>query len=117
MRRWLLLLPLLLGACATEPPLDVRLQPLVGKSEAELVQALGVPNATYDASGDRFLQYFDQTTTIYPGDPYWGGFGGWRRWGGPIYSPPLVITRNCAITFLLRQGRVMSFTYRGNGCR
>ena len=44
MRRWLLL-PLLLGACATEPPLEVRLQPLVGKTEVELVQTLGVPNA------------------------------------------------------------------------
>ena len=37
MRRLLLVLPLLLAACATEPPLEARLQPLVGKTEAELV--------------------------------------------------------------------------------
>lgn len=115
MRRLALLLPLLLAACATEPPLEVRLQPLVGKTEAELVQSLGVPTATYAVGGDRFLQYEDQTSTIYPGDPYWGGRS--RRFGGPIYSPPLVITRTCAITFALRDQRVASFTARGNGCR
>ena len=119
MRRLLLLLPLLLGACATEPPLEVRLQPLIGKTEAELVQTLGVPSATYEVGGDRFLQYEDQTSTIYPGDPYWGGR--YRRFGGPIYSPPLVITRTCAITFALAgprgAQRVASFTFRGNGCR
>jgi hypothetical protein len=113
--RLLLLLPLVVAACATEPPLAVRLQPLVGKTEAELVQTLGVPNATYVAGGDRFLQYEDQTSTIYPGDPYWGGR--YRRFGGPIYSPPLVVTRTCAITFALRDQRVASFTFRGNGCR
>lgn len=120
MRRLLLLLPLLLAGCATEPPLEVRLQPLVGKTETELVQALGVPTATYEADGNRFLQYEDQTSTIYPGDPFWGG-GRYRRFGGPIYSPPLVITRTCAITFALagprEAQRVASFTFRGNGCR
>ena len=123
MRRLLLLLPLLLGACETEPPLEVRLQPLVGKTEAELVQALGVPTSTYEVGGDRFMQYADQTSTVYPGDPFWGGR--YRRFGGPIYSPPLVVTRTCSITFALtgqgggqrRDHRVASFTARGNGCR
>lgn len=115
MRRCLLLLPLLLAACATEPPLEVRLQPLVGKTEVELVQVLGVPNATYEAGGDRFLQYEDQTSTIYPGDPFFPGR--YRRFGGPIYSPPLVVTRTCAITFALQDKRVASFSFRGNGCR
>ncbi|MFC7472953.1 hypothetical protein ACFQS7_01205 [Dankookia sp. GCM10030260] len=119
MRHLLLFLPLLLAACATEPPLEVRLQPLVGKTEAELVQALGVPNATYEVDGNRFLQYEDQTSTVYPGDPFWGGR--YRRFGGPIYSPPLVVTRTCAITFALAgqkgEHRVGSFTFRGNGCR
>ena len=56
-----------------------------------------MPTATYEVGGDRFLQYEDQTSTIYPGDPFWGGR--YRRFGGPIYSPPLVVTRTCAITF------------------
>jgi hypothetical protein len=119
MRRLLLILPLLAASCATEPPLEARLQPLVGKTEAELVQALGVPNTTYEADGNRFLQYEDRTSTVYPGDPFWGG--PYRRFGGPIYSPPLVVTRSCAITFALAgqrgERRVASFTFRGNGCR
>ncbi|NOG72937.1 hypothetical protein HJG45_21455 [Roseicella sp. DB1501] len=111
-----LLLPLLLGACATEPPIEVRLQPFIGKTEAELVQALGVPNGTFETGGERFLQYDERTSTVYPGDPYWGGFG-YRRFGAPIYTPPLVIVRNCSVTFAVRQGRVTAFTFRGNGCR
>jgi hypothetical protein len=51
---------------------------------------------------------------VYPGDPY---FGPYRRFGGPFYSPPLVVNRVCAITFTLRGGRVQGFTFRGNGCR
>jgi hypothetical protein len=120
MRRLLFLLPLALAACATEPPLETRLQPLVGRTEAELVQTLGVPSATYEADGNRFLQYEERTSTLYPGDPFWGG-GRYGRFGGPIYSPPLVVTRQCAITFALAgqrgERRVASFTFRGNGCR
>ncbi|MDO9710986.1 hypothetical protein [Paracraurococcus lichenis] len=116
MRRLLFLTLLALAACAQEPPLEARLQPLVGRTEAELVGALGVPNATYEAEGTRFLQYEDRTSTVYPGDPFWPG-GPYRRWGAPIYSPPLVINRVCSITFGVRQGRVAGFTFRGNGCR
>jgi hypothetical protein len=107
---------LALAACAQEPPLETRLQPFVGQSEAALVGALGVPNSTYETGGTRFLQYEERSTTVYPGDPYpyWGPY---RRFGGPIYSPPLVVMRECAITFAVRQGRVESFTFRGNGCR
>ncbi len=115
MRRLLLLLPLLLIACAAEPPLETRLQPLVGRSEAELVTELGVPSGTYEAEGMRFLQYEERTSTVYPGDSYFGP--SYRRLGTPFYSPPLVVNRLCAITFALRGGTVQSFTYRGNGCR
>ena len=114
MRRWLPVL-LMLAACASEPPLEVRLQPLVGKTEAELVQAFGVPTSTYQAADARFLQYEDQTTPVYPGDPFWGR--GYTRFGSTFAAPPLVVTRRCAVTFTLRQGRVEGFTHRGNGCR
>ena len=115
MRRLLLALPLLAAGCATEPPLEARLQPLVGKTEAELVQTLGVPSAIHEADGVRFLQFIDQTSTVYPGDPYWGV--PYRRFGGPFFAPPLVVVRSCAVTFALQGGRVASFNARGNGCR
>ena len=52
------LLPLLLLAgCATGPGIEARLAPLVGGSEAALVEALGVPTRTHEAGGLRFLQY------------------------------------------------------------
>ncbi|MCB4822166.1 hypothetical protein [Roseicella aerolata] len=114
--RWLVPgMLLLLAACAQEPPLETRLQPFVGQSEAALVGALGVPSATYETGGTRFLQYEERSTTVYPGDPFWPG--PYRRFGGPIYSPPLVVARACSITFGVREGRVSGFTFRGNGCR
>ncbi|MBK1662808.1 hypothetical protein [Paracraurococcus ruber] len=108
---------LALAACAQEPPLETRLQPYVGQTEAQLVGALGVPNATYATEGTRFLQFQEASSTVYPGDPFWPGPFYGRRFGGPIYAPPLVVTRTCAITFAVQEGRVTGFTFRGNGCR
>lgn len=108
------MLPLLLAACAQGPTLAERLSPLVGRSEAELVAELGVPVRTYDVEGRRFLQ-FEQRRTVPVGapDPFWGGPWG-RRWG---YWPPSYAVIGCDLTFALREGRVESFTFRGQGCR
>ena len=108
---------LLLAAagCETGPPLQARLQPFVDKTEAELVSVLGVPYATYEAGGLKFLQFTDQRTQIVPGDPWWGARP-WGRWG-PLYAPPYYIVRSCEVTFSLRGGIVVGFSFRGDGCR
>ena len=111
--RWLPVL-LLVAACASGPTLDERLRPLVGQEEAALVRALGIPAATHETGGERFLQYEDRSTAIYPGDPYSGR--PYRRFA-PGAPPPLVLLRSCTVTFALRGGTVTGFTYRGNDCR
>jgi hypothetical protein len=115
-RVWILLCPLLAAAtgCATGPTLDQRLLPFVGRSEGDLVAALGVPDRTYEVEGRKFLTFEDRRSyivagTFYPGYAY-------SRFG-PYLSPPGYIVRTCEITFAARQGRVESFTYRGDGCR
>ncbi len=113
MRRVLLVLPLLLAACATGPSLQERLAPFVGRSEGDLVAALGVPTRTYQADGRKFLQYEQRWTQVVPGS-FYGTGPYWRV--SPVWAPPVYVPRACDVTFALRQERVESFTWRGDGC-
>jgi hypothetical protein len=119
MRRAVLALPLLFAACATGPTLQQRLSTYVGRGEADLVAELGVPVRTYEAEGRRFLQYEQRRTVAIsqPGyyGPAFGGPWGYRR-GGYWPAPPTYAVTGCDLTFALRDGRVESFTYRGEGC-
>ena len=110
------LLPLLLLAgCATGPGIEARLAPLVGGSEAALVEALGVPTRTHEAGGLRFLQYEERRQVLHQVDPYVGRpFGRFSPY--PI-AGPILLTPSCDITFTLREARVESFTLRGDDCR
>lgn len=110
------LLPALL-ACTPLPPLSTRLQPWIGKSELDLVAALGVPAGTYEVEGVKFIQFTAQRTILAP-NPYpvvWS-YGRWGAgWGAAGYPAAIVV--NCEVTFALRRGVVESFTFRGEGCR
>ena len=115
---------LALSACATRPSLSGRLSAYVGRSELDLVSALGVPTRSYETGGQKFLAYEEQSTVALPGGvaggPFYGPFGGPFGRGyyggayagfGTTYAPV-----QCDVTFGLREGRVASFTYRGQGC-
>ena len=120
-----LLPPLLaLAACATGPTLNDRLGAYVGRSELELVTALGVPARDYETGGQKFLQYEEQRTVALPGGyvgagPFVGRRGGFygagfgAGFGGlaTAYAPV-----RCDVTFALREGRVAGYSFRGEGC-
>jgi hypothetical protein len=112
--RWLLLL-LLLAGCATGPSLETRLAATIGQSELQVVETLGVPNRTYDTGGFRFLQYEERRQVLHQLDPYWGRPYG--RFAPYSLGGPVLLTRSCDITLTLREGRVQSFTTRGDDCR
>lgn len=120
-------LPLLgalaLAACATTAGFDARMQRLVGLSEGDLVQALGVPEADFTTpEGRRFLQYERLGIRSPQPVPTVGfGVGGWRGGYGtgigfgtvvPLYAPP----PECRVTFEIRGGRVAGFSRAGSGC-
>ncbi|MBP0491334.1 hypothetical protein [Roseomonas indoligenes] len=124
MRRALALLPMLaLTACATRPTLDERLATFVGRSELELVSALGVPTRHYETGGEKFLQYDEQRTVALPGGfaggPFIGSVGR-GFYGGGFYGGGFVGTTyapvQCDVTFALREGRVSGYSFRGQGC-
>ena len=109
-----------LSACAVGPTISERLSTYVGRSELDLVSALGVPTRSYETGGQKFLAYEEQRTVALPsayptgfvGGPFGRGFygGGYAAYG-TSYAPV-----QCDVTFALREGRVASFTYRGQGC-
>jgi len=123
MRPSLALLPLLgLAACAVGPTLDERLATYVGRSELELVSALGVPTRSYETGGQKFLQYEESRTVPFTGG-FGGpvGYGGYGRgfYGGGLYGGFATTTYapvQCDVTFALQGDRVLRASYRGQGC-
>lgn len=127
MHRLLVLLPLLLAACAssgTTAEFDRRIGTYVGRPEADVVANLGVPNRTYEADGRRLLQYeFARPSSrpaIFPSiglgfGSFGGGVGvgtglglGLGGYGGGA--------EGCVLVFESREGRITSFNRNGPGC-
>ena len=88
--------------------------PFIGRSEGDLVAALGVPVRTYQVDNRRFLTFKERRSYIVAGDPFL--YPRYSRFG-PYFAPPGYIVRVCEITFTLRGGRTESFSLRGDGCR
>lgn len=119
MRR-ILSFTLLLSIVGCAPGFDRRayLSTLIGQQEAELVRQLGVPARTYDAGGRRFVAYEERRADIYGGGPFFGGGFGYFGAGYGLYGafPAQVVERGCETTFELGEGRVLSWSLRGNAC-
>ena len=109
--RWGWLLVALCAGCARQGPsaLEVRAASLVGRGEAEVVRAFGVPNRSIETGGHRFIAYVERRQEVVPGAGPWG-----PPWWG--WQPTQVITRGCEITFEIDQGKVASYSLRGDGC-
>ncbi|WP_146216965.1 hypothetical protein [Falsiroseomonas bella] len=116
MRRAILCLPLLLAGCAQGPTLQERLSVWIGRSELDLVTALGVPNRTYELEGRRFLQYEQRRTVPVAAPAYDPWYGPWGPRAGYWPPPPSYAVVECDVTFIIRQDRVENFTFRGQGC-
>jgi hypothetical protein len=119
-----------LAGCATGPSLESRMAAYIGAPEAQLVQALGVPDKQITVDGVTYLAYVRRHEQVEP-DMYAGGWGGpwggpYGGWGGPYYGPYYggydgfprdVLVWSCETTFLIHDGKVVNFVLRGNDCR
>ena len=128
----LFLLALWIAGCtatSTVEAFDQWMAAYLGRSEADLVGGLGVPSRTYDApDGRRLLQYDFAGSALRPSVvPSVGlGFGGFGGFGGGVgigtglglgfggYGRPAVM--DCSAIFEVRNGRVLTFSRRGEGC-
>lgn len=117
-----LALPLLAVLAGCEPGISraTYLGQFVGRSEPELIAALGVPTRGIESGGIKFLAYSDRRVDVIPGTPGFPGYGPPFNPYGYGYGygglPPQAIERDCETTFELVDGRVRSFTLRGNAC-
>lgn len=110
------LLPLvaLLGACTNQlAQRQAYLNQFVGQPEAALVQAMGVPSRSFETGGVTYLAYSEQRTSFLPGAPsyapfYFGGYGG--------AFPPQIVQLDCETTFQIVDGKITTYTLRGNAC-
>ncbi len=126
MRKYLCLIALLgISACATGPSLQSRMASYTGATEDQLIQKLGVPDKQITVNGVQYLAYDQHHLDVSPGFETFGGFYGGGYYGGPFFGggpfldagfPPTIEERGCETTFLLRDGKVYSFTLRGNAC-
>jgi hypothetical protein len=114
----LILLAGLLAGCTNMLAVrQAQLNPLIGRTEGELVQQVGVPNRVYETGGIKYLAYVEGGIEVIPalpaypyGSPYWGG------WYGGSNFPPQVVNTVCETTFAVVKGIVASYTLRGNAC-
>jgi hypothetical protein len=100
----------MLAACAlpSTAAFDARMGALVGRSEVAVITALDVPTHSTEAGGLRFIEYERRRVVGTPSAGAW-------RWGSPFASE-FIDTRECRLTFTLRDGRVERFDRRGNDC-
>ena len=115
-----LVLGLLLAGCATEAKYGEMLDTWMGASESQLVSSWGVPHSVYEADGVKYLTYRNSATGYVPGTApsYQTNIVGntiyTNRIGG---TPGYVISRWCDTTFTVRDGRIVNWSWKGNGCR
>jgi hypothetical protein len=99
---------------------QAKLQLLVGHSETELIQSLGIPTRTYETGGMKFLAYEDRQVEVLPGSPFFYGPGPFPGfYNGGFYAggfPPTAFNLTCDTNFAITGGVVQSFTLRGNAC-
>ncbi len=105
------LIALVLAGCDTGPSRQQFLAALVGHRESDALRTLGAPNRMIEANGHKFLAFDDQHVGYVP-SPYFGEFGGFGYFG-PVSYPVL---RGCEMTLEIVDGRVASYTLRGNSC-
>ncbi len=115
MRRLGLLLAIgALSACTDQlAARQAALDTLVGRTEAEVVQVMGVATQTYEADGVKYLAYHQSRSQFIPASPWY--------WSGPVPGfyggfPPRMVTWTCDTVLALVDGRVANYTLRGDGC-
>ena len=128
---FILIIAFLLFACATPAKYDAKLNALVGLSKAELIQKLGQPGAAKIlANGDELLSYVKADNVYVPSEYYLYNQGNLYNEVDGIYSPFLgdydfspygasfgyQVEYYCQTVFLLQNGRVTGWKWKGNNC-
>lgn len=90
---------------------------MIGMSETQLVQTLGIPQRTYQTNDLKLLLYSEQKTYITP-QTLTTSFDNTSYYGQATTKTAggYVVNSFCNITFSLQNGYVVNWKYQGNAC-
>lgn len=115
----LVLTTLFIASCATQGKYKEILNSWVGSSESSLISSWGIPSSVYETNGLKYLTFRNNSTGYLPGTPgtaqttiigntaytnYYGGTSG------------VMLNFNCETTFVVSDGVISNWSYRGNAC-
>ncbi|WP_223433293.1 hypothetical protein [Pseudomonas sp. GL-B-26] len=115
----IVILTLMLSACATTAKYEKILDTWVGEDELNLVRKWGPPQQSYETSGHRFLVYSNVRNVFVPGQaPTYqtsviGNTAYTNTYGG---SPAMNVNLSCTTTFEIADEKITTWSYRGNNC-
>jgi hypothetical protein len=117
MRRHVLLVALLAGACAGPDALDARMKPMVGADEPALLAAMGRPPdaSTEPAPGVRHLQWRWQRSYALAGRTLAYSYAGGTIKPIP-HTPEGVVRDECLAEWTVEQGVATHYRLEGNAC-
>lgn len=121
-------LTLTIIGCATTGGYEKILNSWLGDTESHLVSSWGPPQSIYlSPDGSRILTYVSQRTAVIPGytaptTTHVTGQNVGNMFSGTAttynYStPPTAVQMTCQTHFTVQDGKIVSWSYRGNACR
>lgn len=115
----ILVVAVLLSACATEAKYQRVLDSWTGSDELDLIRSWGAPQQAYEAKGHKFLVYSNDQDVVIPGmaptyqTNIYGNTAYTTSTGG---TPAMNVNMNCTTTFEVVDGKIANWSYRGNNC-
>jgi hypothetical protein len=116
----IIFLGIFIVGCATTANYEKILSSWVGAKEIDLVRAWGAPDNQYESSGTKFLTYQKSNNIYMPGTAptYSTTMIGNKAYtsssgGSPAYN----IQMFCKTTFEVKNERIVSWRWEGNGCK
>ena len=96
---------------------ETKYNAMLGMSEAELVQTLGIPQKTYQVNNVKLLLYTDQKVYVTPQTQTtsFDGFSPYMQ-ATTTTRGGYLVNRFCDVTFSLQNGYVVNWKYDGNAC-
>lgn len=95
-----ILAAIVLAGCATTSGFEKKVASFNGKSELDLIRALGTPQQSYAVEDKKFLTYSSSRFVMVP--TAYGNIGN---------------NLSCQVTFEIYQGMVVSWSWKGNDCQ
>lgn len=116
-----LLFSVLISGCATTAGYEKILNTWIGLSEEQLFEKWGVPDVIYQNNDKKYFVYNSQSSSYIPGvaPSYYSTYNSFTNtittttYGG---MPGYTMNLYCKTTFILENGVISNWQWRGNNC-